>query len=138
MASPIRWTWVWVNLAVSDGQGSLVCCSPRGHKVLDKLSHWTWWLIFKIKNIRKCSDRNCYKIFHSEDGFYYKLYSKSSILYMIIPVFFQLRNVSSLLLVCICWEVVSIYLSIYYLSCKSTLLLLLLSCFSRGWLCAIP
>ena len=24
-------------LGVGDGQGSLVCCSPRGHKVLDKI-----------------------------------------------------------------------------------------------------
>ena len=32
MASPTRWTWVWVSSGVGDGQGSLACCSPRGHK----------------------------------------------------------------------------------------------------------
>ena len=28
MASPTRWTWVWVSSGVDDGQGSLACCSP--------------------------------------------------------------------------------------------------------------
>ena len=32
MASPTRWTWVWVNQGVGDGQGSLACCSPWDHK----------------------------------------------------------------------------------------------------------
>ena len=34
MASPTRWTWVWV------GSGGLVCCSPRGREELDT----TEWL----------------------------------------------------------------------------------------------
>ena len=29
MASPTRWTWVWVN----SGQGALACCDSRGHRV---------------------------------------------------------------------------------------------------------
>ena len=40
MASPTRWTWVWVNSRSSDGQWSLACCSPRGRKDLDT----TEWL----------------------------------------------------------------------------------------------
>ena len=37
MASPTRWTWVWVNSGSSDGQESLVCCSPWGRKELDTI-----------------------------------------------------------------------------------------------------
>ena len=40
----------WLNghefeqaLGVGDGQGSLACCSPRGHKELEQLSDWTNW-----------------------------------------------------------------------------------------------
>ena len=33
MASPTQWTWVWVNLEISDAQGGLVCCIPWGHRV---------------------------------------------------------------------------------------------------------
>ena len=32
MASPTWWTWVWVNSRSSDGQWSLVCCSPWGSR----------------------------------------------------------------------------------------------------------
>ena len=32
MASPSRWTWVWVGSGSGDGRGSLVCCSPWGHR----------------------------------------------------------------------------------------------------------
>ena len=28
-------TWIWVSSKIGDGQGSLVCCSPWGHKELD-------------------------------------------------------------------------------------------------------
>ena len=40
MASPTQWTWVWVTLGVSDGQGGLTCCSSWGHKEL----YTTEWL----------------------------------------------------------------------------------------------
>ena len=30
-----QWTWVWANSGVGDGQGSLACCSPWGHKDSD-------------------------------------------------------------------------------------------------------
>ena len=30
MASPTRWTWVWVNSGVGDGQGGLACCDSCG------------------------------------------------------------------------------------------------------------
>ena len=35
MASLTQWIWVWANSGDSEGQGSLVCCSPQGHKELD-------------------------------------------------------------------------------------------------------
>ena len=40
MASPTQWTWIWN----SEGQGSLACCSPRGHKESD-MTEWLNWLI---------------------------------------------------------------------------------------------
>ena len=33
MASLTRWTWDGASSRVGDGQGSLVCCSPWGHRV---------------------------------------------------------------------------------------------------------
>ena len=33
MASPTQWIWVQANSGDSEGQGSLVCCSPYGHRV---------------------------------------------------------------------------------------------------------
>ena len=35
MASATRWTWVWVDSGVDDGQGGLVCCSSWGRKESD-------------------------------------------------------------------------------------------------------
>ena len=35
MASPTRWTWVWVSSGDCEGQGSLVRCSPWGRKQSD-------------------------------------------------------------------------------------------------------
>ena len=32
MASPTQWAWVWASSGVGDGQGSMACCSPWGHK----------------------------------------------------------------------------------------------------------
>ena len=43
MASPAQWTWVWVKLQeCGDGQGSLVCYSPRGCKESDT-TEWLNW-----------------------------------------------------------------------------------------------
>ena len=42
MASLTQWTWVWVG----DGQGSLACCSPWGHKVGHDwvtVLNWSMW-----------------------------------------------------------------------------------------------
>ena len=33
MASPTRWTWVWVDLEVDDGQRGLECCDSWGSRV---------------------------------------------------------------------------------------------------------
>ena len=45
MASPTWWTWVWAIPGVGDGQGSLMCCSPWGHKESDTTEwlNWTDW-----------------------------------------------------------------------------------------------
>ena len=47
MASLTRWTWIWVDSGVDDGQGGLVCCSSWGHKESDttKQLNWTETLI---------------------------------------------------------------------------------------------
>ena len=40
MASPTQWIWVWGSSSISDGQRSLTCYSPWGHKESDT----TEWL----------------------------------------------------------------------------------------------
>ena len=42
MASVTQWTRVWATLGVGDGQGSLVCCSPWGHKESDTTERLNW------------------------------------------------------------------------------------------------
>ena len=42
MASLTRWTWVWVNSGVGDGQGGLACCSPWDCKELDTSEQLNW------------------------------------------------------------------------------------------------
>ena len=42
MASPTRWTWVWVNSGVGDGQGGLACCDSWGREDLDT-TEWLNW-----------------------------------------------------------------------------------------------
>ena len=42
MASLTRWTWVWVSSGVGDGQGSLACYSPWGHKEPDTTEVLNW------------------------------------------------------------------------------------------------
>ena len=46
MASPTRWTWVWASSWI-DGQGALACCSPLGHKELDR-TEWLNWTELNI------------------------------------------------------------------------------------------
>ena len=41
VGSPTRWSWVWVNSWIGDGQRGLVCCSPWGCKSQTQLSNWT-------------------------------------------------------------------------------------------------
>ena len=40
ITSPTQWTWIWVTLGDSEGQGTLACCSPWGRKESDT----TEWL----------------------------------------------------------------------------------------------
>ena len=42
MASPTWWTEFEQALGVGDGQGGLACCSPWGHKQLDKTKQLNW------------------------------------------------------------------------------------------------
>ena len=42
MASLTRWTWVWVNSGVGDGQGGLACCDSWGCKESD-MTEWLNW-----------------------------------------------------------------------------------------------
>ena len=42
MASPSRWTWVWVRSGFGHGQEGLVCCSPRGCKESDVIERLNW------------------------------------------------------------------------------------------------
>ena len=42
MASLTQWTWILVSSKTGDGQGSLVCCSPWGHKELDMTERLNW------------------------------------------------------------------------------------------------
>ena len=41
MASQTPWTWLWANSGRYEGQGSLVCCSPWGHKEVGHDCDWT-------------------------------------------------------------------------------------------------
>ena len=40
LVSPTQWTWVWPDSRNGEGQGSLACCSPWGHRELD-MTNWT-------------------------------------------------------------------------------------------------
>ena len=42
MVSPTGWTWVWATLCIGDGQVSLACYSPWGHKELDITERLNW------------------------------------------------------------------------------------------------
>ena len=42
MASPTRWTWVWVNSGVGDGQGGLACYDSWGCKESDTTERLNW------------------------------------------------------------------------------------------------
>ena len=42
MASPTRWTWVWVSSGSWWWKGSLACCSPWGRKKSD-MTEWLNW-----------------------------------------------------------------------------------------------
>ena len=46
MESPIQWTWVWARSRKSEGQESLVCCSPWGCKESDTTERLNWMFIF--------------------------------------------------------------------------------------------
>ena len=51
MASPTRWTWVWVNSGSWWWTGRLTCCHSRGRKESDTTEHLNWtklnWYFYK-------------------------------------------------------------------------------------------
>ena len=64
MASPTPWIWFEQAPGVGNGQGSLACCSPWGHKELDTTEWLNWWSR-RIQYHRQaafclilCNDRN--------------------------------------------------------------------------------
>ena len=42
IASLTRWTWVWMNSRVGDGQGGLACCDSGGRKESDTIEWLNW------------------------------------------------------------------------------------------------
>ena len=50
MASPTEWTWVWVNSGSWWWTGSLVCCSPWGHKELETTEQMNWTELYSPWN----------------------------------------------------------------------------------------
>ena len=50
MASLTQWTWVWVNSWSWWRTGSLVCCSPCGHKELDTTEQWSLKLCCSLES----------------------------------------------------------------------------------------
>ena len=50
MASPTRWSWVWVNSGRWDGQGGLAGCYSWGHQESDTTErlNWTELLVFPV------------------------------------------------------------------------------------------
>ena len=50
MESLTRWTWVWVNSGVGDGQGGLACCDSWGHKESDTTEwlNWDWYWVAQL------------------------------------------------------------------------------------------
>ena len=48
MALTTRWTWIWASSRVSDGQGSLACCSPLDCKESYR-TEWLNWTEFGYK-----------------------------------------------------------------------------------------
>ena len=48
MASPTRWTWVWVSSRSCWWTGGLACCNPWGHKESDMTERLNWILPYFI------------------------------------------------------------------------------------------
>ena len=48
MASLTRWTWIWVNSGVGDGQGGLACCDSWCRKESDT-TEWRNWTELRSK-----------------------------------------------------------------------------------------
>ena len=72
MASPTQWTWVWESSRVGDRQGSLVCCSPWGHKESDMTEQLNWtelnWVGVIIYFVREGSSKLQWDISLSAGG----------------------------------------------------------------------
>jgi len=62
MASLTQWTWVWVNLGVSDRQGSLACYSTWGCKESD-MTEWLNWTELYMNRAIYCMDSSAFDSF---------------------------------------------------------------------------
>ena len=54
MASPTRWTWVWVGSRSWWWTGSLVCCSPLGRKESDPTEWLNWTELMTSVVLQSC------------------------------------------------------------------------------------
>ena len=57
--SPIWWTCVWEAPGVGDGQGSLACCSPWGHKEWDTTERLTWMALIGLPRWLSGKESTC-------------------------------------------------------------------------------
>ena len=55
MASPTRWTWVWVNSGMD--RGGLACCDSWGRKESDMTEWLKWTEHYHLQLVFKCSFR---------------------------------------------------------------------------------
>ena len=52
MASPTRWTWVWVNSRSWWWTGGLACCDSWDHKESDTAEHLNWSILQFYSSVR--------------------------------------------------------------------------------------
>ena len=139
MASPTRWTWVWVNPGVGDGQGGLACCNSWGRKESDMTEWLNWtelnWVISHVEHLFLCLLAICMSSLekHLFSSFAYcliKLFGD----FVVVDLyeFFVLLLNQIVLVFCCCWVVGIIYIyvsHIWFANSVSHAIASLLFCF---------